>query len=115
MTWSTPKLYFRSARSLLTGIVIAFSATSVIVALTLGFVLSWAFVLPVWKMERRLADITAGDFDRVEVPTATSSECWREISTRTSERFAMLFAEQRHLATTLGETNASLEQASLAK
>ena len=44
---------FRSARDLLTGIVIAFSAASVLVALTLGFVLSWAFILPVRKMERR--------------------------------------------------------------
>ena len=60
---------FRSARDLLTGIVIAFSAVSVIVALVLGFVLSWAFILPVRKMERALADITAGNFDqRVDVP-----------------------------------------------
>ena len=60
---------FRSARDLFTGMVIAFSVVSVIVALLLGFVLSWAFILPVRKMERALADITAGNFDqRVDVP-----------------------------------------------
>ena len=85
-------------------------------ALTLGFVLSWAFVLPVRKMERTLADITAGDFDqRVEVPNRDEFGALARDLNRTSERLAMLFAEQRHLATTLGETNASLEQASLAK
>ena len=54
---------FRSAHGLFTGMVIAFSAVSVIVALMLGFVLSWAFILPVRKMQRALADITAGNFD----------------------------------------------------
>ena len=60
---------FRSDRALLTTIVIGFSGVSVLVALLLGFVLSWAFILPVRKMERALAGITAGDFaQRVEVP-----------------------------------------------
>ena len=73
---------FRSARDLFTGMVIAFSAVSVIVALMLGFVLSWAFILPVRKMERALADITAGNFDqRVDVPNRDEFGAWREIST----------------------------------
>ena len=100
----------------LTGMVIAFSATSVIVALLLGFVLSWAFILPVRKMQRGLADITAGDFDeRVEVPNRDEFGTLARDLNCTSERLATLFEDQRMLATRLGETNASLERASEAK
>ena len=96
--------------------VIAFSATSVIVALLLGFVLSWAFILPVRKMQRGLADITAGDFDeRVEVPNRDEFGTLARDLNCTSERLATLFEDQRMLATRLGETNASLERASEAK
>jgi signal transduction histidine kinase len=107
---------FRSARDLFTGMVIAFSAVSVVVALMLGFVLSWAFILPVRKMQRALADITAGNFDqRVDVPNRDEfGSLARDLNT-TSERLSTLFDEQRRLATRLGETNASLERASEAK
>ncbi len=96
--------------------VIAFSAASVIVALLLGFVLSWAFILPVRKMERALADITAGDFDqRVDVPNRDEFGRLARDLNSTSERLATLFDDQRRLATRLGETNASLERTSEAK
>jgi signal transduction histidine kinase len=107
---------FRSARTLFTRMVIAFSATSVIVALLLGFVLSWAFVLPVRKMERALAEITAGDFaQHVEVPNRDEFGKLARDLNGTSERLATLFDDQRTLATRLGQTNASLERASEAK
>ena len=107
---------FRSARDLFTGMVIAFSAVSVMVALLLGFVLSWSFVLPVRKMERALADITAGDFDqRVDVPNRDEFGSLARDLNRTSERLATMFDDQRRLATRLRETNASLERASEAK
>ena len=104
---------FRSARDLFTGMVIAFSAASVIVALMLGFVLSWAFILPVRKMERALADITAGNFDqRVDVPNRDEFGGLARDLNSTSERLATLFDDQRRLATRLRETNASLERTS---
>ena len=107
---------FRSAHDLFTGMVIAFSAVSVIVALMLGFVLSWSFVLPVRKMERALADITAGNFDqRVDVPNRDEFGSLARDLNSTSERLATMFDDQRRLATRLGETNASLERASQAK
>jgi signal transduction histidine kinase/CheY-like chemotaxis protein len=107
---------FRSARDLFTAMVIAFSALSVIVALTLGFVLSWAFILPVRKMERSLADITAGDFDqRVDVPNRDEFGGLARDLNSTSERLETLFDDQRRLATRLSETNASLERTSEAK
>jgi signal transduction histidine kinase len=107
---------FQNSRSFFTAMVVAFSATSVIVALLLGFVLSWAFVIPVRKMQRALAGITAGDFDeRVDVPNRDEFGKLAQDLNGTSERLAMLFDEQRTLATQLGQTNASLERASEAK
>ena len=107
---------FNSARDLFTGMVIAFSAASVIVALVLGFVLSWAFILPVRKMELALADITAGNFDqRVDVPNRDEFGGLARDLNSTSERLATLFDDQRRLATRLRETNASLERSSEAK
>ena len=58
---TTAQAAFESDRHLLTTAVVAFSVVSVAVALLLGFVLSWAFILPVRKMASALAAITAGD------------------------------------------------------
>jgi signal transduction histidine kinase len=107
---------FRSARRLLTGMVIAFSGVSVVVALLLGFVLSWAFILPVRKMERALAEVTAGNFDqRVEVPNRDELGGLAQGLNTTTERLSELFDDQRRLAARLGDSNASLERASEAK
>jgi signal transduction histidine kinase/CheY-like chemotaxis protein len=107
---------FRSDRARLTGIVIGFSGVSVLLALLLGFVLSWAFILPVRKMERGLAAITAGDFaQHVEVPNRDEFGKLATDLNSTGERLATLFDDQRTLATRLRETNASLERASEAK
>jgi signal transduction histidine kinase len=107
---------FRSDRARLTGIVIGFSGVSVLLALLLGFVLSWAFILPVRKMERALADITAGDFDQhIQVPNHDEFGKLATDLNSTGERLATLFDDQRTLATRLSEANASLERASEAK
>ncbi|MDP9265969.1 MAG: ATP-binding protein [Chloroflexota bacterium] len=107
---------FDSDRTLLTATVIAFSAISVLAALMLGFVLSWAFILPVRKMERALAGITAGDLaQRVQVPNRDEfGKLTRDLN-GTSERLATLFDEQRALAGRLGLLNESLRRASEAK
>jgi signal transduction histidine kinase len=45
------------------------AAGSVVLALLLGFVLSWSLIAPLRRTEARLAEIAAGDFSRhVEVP-----------------------------------------------
>ena len=60
---------YQSDRVLLTSTVVGFGALGVAVALVLGFVLSWAFIRPVRKIDEALAGIAAGDFGRqVEVP-----------------------------------------------
>ncbi len=107
---------FDSDRALLTNTVIAFSALSVLAALALGFVLSWAFVLPVRKMERALAGITAGDLaQRVQVPNRDEFGKLARDLNGTSQRLATLFDEQRALAGRLGLLNESLRRASEAK
>jgi signal transduction histidine kinase len=48
---------------------IAVAAASVVLALLLGYILSWSVVGPIRRMEIRLAGIASGDFSgRVEVP-----------------------------------------------
>ena len=107
---------FESDRNLLTSIVLAFSATSVVVALMLGFFLSWSIILPVRKMQRALASITMGDFaERVHVPNRDEFGSLARDLNHTSERLAQLFAEQRALGERLELTNASLARASEAK
>jgi signal transduction histidine kinase/CheY-like chemotaxis protein len=107
---------FESDRSLLTTAVIGVSALSVVVALVLGFVLSWGFILPVRKMQRALAGITSGDFtQRVEVPNRDEFGSLARDLNSTSERLAHLFEEQRALGARLELTNASLARASEAK
>jgi len=107
---------FESDRSLLTTAVIGVSALSVVVALALGFVLSWGFILPVRKMQRALAGITSGDFsERVKVPNRDEFGSLARDLNSTSERLAHLFEEQRALGARLEVTNASLARASEAK
>jgi signal transduction histidine kinase len=107
---------FVSSRRLLTTTVVVFSATSVVVALLLGFLLSWAFILPVRKMERALAEITAGRLrQRVQVPNRDElGKLARDLNDM-SDRLATSFEEQQALAVQLSRTNDSLARASEAK
>ena len=107
---------FESDRALLTTAVVGFSVVSVAVALLLGFVLSWAFIIPIRKMGSALAGATAGDLtQRVEVPNRDELGALARDLNRTTERLAQLFEEERALASRLEETNASLARASEAK
>ncbi len=107
---------FQADRSLLTAMVIAFSAVSVAVALFLGYALSWAFILPVRKMERALAAITAGDFaQRVDVPNRDELGTLARDLNATSVRLAEQIEGERALSDRLSDTNESLARASEAK
>jgi signal transduction histidine kinase/CheY-like chemotaxis protein len=107
---------FESDRALLTTAVIGFSALGVGVALLLGFVLSWGFILPVRKMQRALAGITTGDLNQhVEVPNRDEFGNLARDLNSTSERLAQLFEDQRALGQRLEQTNASLARASESK
>jgi signal transduction histidine kinase len=51
---------YRASRWVVTG----FAVGSIGLALVLGFVISWSLIDPVQRMDRRLREITAGDFSR---------------------------------------------------
>ncbi len=107
---------FQSDRRLLRNIVIAFSAVSVVTALVLGFLLSWAFVLPVKRMQAALAHITAGDLGhRIQVPNRDEFGKLAADLNGTSERLLQSFRSQRSLEQRLRESNTSLARASEAK
>lgn len=107
---------FRSDRTLLTTMVIIFAGLSVLVALLLGFLLSWAFILPVRKVQHALAGITAGNLrQHVQVHNRDEFGTLTRDLNGTSQRLATLFEAQGSLAARLGETNASLARASEAK
>jgi signal transduction histidine kinase/ActR/RegA family two-component response regulator len=107
---------FESDRTLLTSTVIAFSATSVVVALMLGFVFSWPIILPVRKMQRTLAGVTRGDFtQRVQVPNRDEFGSLARDLNNTTERLAHLFEDQQALGRRLELTNVSLARATEAK
>jgi class 3 adenylate cyclase/CHASE3 domain sensor protein len=115
---SDATLGFQSHRRLLTTIVTIFSAVSLATALLLGFVLSWAFVRPVRRIDHVLAAITAGNFDqRVEVSNRDEfGTLGKNLNLMTSE-LARLYAELKTLNTNLQETVAEqvgqIERASM--
>jgi len=87
---------FDSDRQLLTGMVGVFSAVSLASALLLGFVLSWAFILPVRRIERALGGLAAGNFaERVDVPNRDEFGTLSRNLNRMSQRLASLY-EQLH-------------------
>jgi signal transduction histidine kinase len=107
---------FRDSRTLLTALVVAFSAASVLGAMWLGFVLSWAFILPVHKVEKALGELSAGEFAKqVEVPNRDEFGVLAKDLNATSARLRMLFDDQRMLAEKLRTTNSSLIEVSEAK
>jgi signal transduction histidine kinase len=107
---------FQSDKRFLRDVVIGFSAVSVVAALMLGFLLSWAFLLPLRKAQRALGELTAGNFDqRLDVPNRDEFGKLSTDLNRTSERLAQSFESERNLAQRLRETNASLTRASEAK
>jgi signal transduction histidine kinase len=107
---------FHSDHRLLQKIVLAFSAASIATALLLGFLFSWAFVLPVKKVQHALAGLAAGHFgERVQVPNRDEFGKLSQDLNRASDRLAASFDRQRSLAHSLRETNKSLARASEAK
>ncbi len=107
---------FDADRTLLAIIVVIFSAVAVATAMGLGYILSWAFILPIRKMEGALEAITAEDFShRVDVPNRDELGRLARHLNATTDRLAQLFEDQKTLTARLRATNASLARASHAK
>jgi signal transduction histidine kinase len=94
----------------------AFAVVSVALALVGGFVISWAFILPVRAADAFLTDVAAGKFGGVvEVPNRDEFGALAARLNETARELARLDAEQRLTADTLRALNLKLEQASRAK
>jgi signal transduction histidine kinase/HAMP domain-containing protein len=86
--------YGRSRR-----VVIAFSIASIVLALVLGYAISWALIGPVKQMESRLSLVASGDFSqRVEVPNR--------------DELGVLARQFNHMVAELQESYAKLEERS---
>ena len=94
----------------------AFAIASVTLALVGGFVISWAFILPVRAAEAFLSDVAAGTLTGVvEIPNRDEFGALATRLNETTRELARLDAEQRQAADALRSLNAKLEQASRAK
>ncbi|HEY7520920.1 MAG TPA: ATP-binding protein [Methylomirabilota bacterium] len=93
-----------------------FAVASVVIALVGGFVISWAFILPVRTAQSFLSDVAEGKFGgTVEVPNRDEFGALAARLNETSRELARLDLEQRRAADVLRSLNARLEQASQAK
>ena len=98
---------------LLTG---GFAAASIVLALGLGFVISWSFILPVRQAEGFLGQVARGDFSAsIDVPNRDEFGALARQMNEMSRELHQLYDDQRRAAHQLQVLNAELEQASRAK
>jgi signal transduction histidine kinase len=93
-----------------------FAVVSVVLALIGGFVISWAFILPVRAAQAFLSDVGEGRFGGSV--TVSNRDEFGALAARlndTARELARLDSEQRQAADVLRSLNARLEQASRAK
>jgi len=91
---ASEEAYVRSRR-----VVIAFSVASILLALVLGYAISWALIGPVRQMESRLSLVASGDFSqRVEVPNR--------------DELGVLARQFNHMVVELEESYAKLKERS---
>ena len=98
---------------LLTG---GFAVASIFLALGLGFVISWSFILPVREAEGFLGQVAKGDFSAsIDVPNRDEFGALARQMNQMSRELHQLYDDQRRAALQLRALNAELEDASRAK
>src|SRR3984893_8051632 len=94
---------------LLTG---GFAVASIFLALGLGFVISWSFILPVRKAEKFLGQIAGGDFgSSIDVPNRDEFGSLADRMNHMSGELHQLYEAQRKAAHELGARNTELRGA----
>lgn len=111
---------FTSHRRFLTIAVASFSAASLLVAMTLGAILSWSLIRPVRRVDEALEQIAGGDFEaHVDVPNRDEFGNLTRNLNRTAGHLSTLYNDLQALNTNLQETVdskvAELERASRLK
>jgi len=102
----------RRAPLLMGGFIVA----AIVLALFLGFVISWSFILPVREADRFLGRLATGDFGgSITVPNRDEFGALAASMNEMSRELASLDESQRAAARQLRALNAELERASKAK
>ncbi len=102
----------RQAFYLMGGLIIA----SILLALLLGFVTSWSFIIPVREAQGFLGRLAKGDFGtRVVVPNQDEFGALAARMNDMSAELRRLYEDQREAARQLGTLNSQLARASQAK
>ncbi len=97
-------------------LVSGFAAASIVLALGLGFVISWSFILPVRAADGFLDRVAKGDFTgSITVPNRDEFGALAERMNHMSRELHQLYEAQRAAAQRLRDLNAELERASKAK
>jgi signal transduction histidine kinase len=103
---------YRRALFLMAG----FGAASIFLALGLGFVISWSFILPVREAEGFLGQVAKGNFGAtIDVANRDEFGALADRMNQMSRELHHLYEEHRVAAHQLRELNAELERASKAK
>ena len=93
-----------------------FAALSILLALVLGFVISWSFILPVQEADRFLARVAEGSFGgTVAIPNRDEFGALAARMNHMSHELARLDQHQRDAAAQLRTLNENLARASRAK
>ena len=94
----------------------AFVGTSILLALALGFVISWSLILPVREAGGFLSAVSKGEFGAtISVPNRDEFGALADHMNRMSVALHQLDADQRQAARQLRALNEQLERASRAK
>jgi signal transduction histidine kinase len=98
------------------GLVGAFLIASVILALLLGFVVSWSFILPVREAHTFLGRVATGDFSStIRVANRDEFGALADRMNRMSQALESSYSELRRAAAELQQVNEQLASASKAK
>jgi len=93
-----------------------FVAASILLALLLGFVISWSFILPVREAQGFLGRVATGDFGAsIAVPNRDEFGLLADHMNRMSRELHRLNEDQREAARDLATLNEKLKRASQAK
>lgn len=97
-------------------LMIGFVASSIILALVLGFVISWSFILPVREAYGFLTEVANGNFQAsINVPNRDEFGVLAERMNRMSQQLNVLYEDQRAHTRELQRLNKELQDASKAK
>ena len=94
----------------------SFIGSAILLALLLGFVTSWSFILPVREAQGFLSQVAKGNFDTtITVPNRDEFGALADRMNQMSRELQSLYENQRQGARELQRLNEKLEQASKAK